>query len=319
MEKLFLSYIKLFKFNVLGGGKMCGIAGIINKDGMDIASTLINMLSLIQHRGPDASGIAVYGMGEEILLRVTEGRKGLHDTLIQIVEKYASITGEKTTESRNNIFYSEIILNMKKDYIEKLHQEINEVDGLYVNSCGEGMKVYKDSGLIDNLLTYQTIDRNTATHGIGHVRMATESGEDVNAAHPFVSPFYSDLSIVHNGQFTNYFNLRRKLENKGAKFKTLNDTEAASHLIAYAMSENGGDLEGALHYASDQFDGIYCIIASTSDQIGIAKDKLGIKPMLIFEKDGTILLGSEQIEFTPIFPDVYAEEIEPGEVRVWNL
>lgn len=298
---------------------MCGIAGIIDKNGMDISSTLIDMLSLIQHRGPDASGIAVYGMNEGISLRVTEGKRGLHDDLLNIVKQYASVTKEKTSESRNDIFYSEFTLDMKKDDIEKLHEKINDVDGLYVDSCGEGMKVYKDSGLIDNLLTYQTIDRSTATHGIGHVRMATESAEDVNAAHPFVSPFYSDLSIVHNGQFTNYFNLRRKLENKGAKFKTLNDTEAASHLIAYAMMKNGGDLERALHYAVDQLDGIYCIIASTSDQIGIAKDKLGIKPLLLFEKDDLTLLGSEQIEFTSIFPDVYAEELDPGEVRVWNL
>ena len=36
-----------------------------------------------------------------------------------------------------------------------------------------------------------------------------------------------------NGQFTNYFNMRRSLENKGVRFKTNNDTEMAAHFIAY--------------------------------------------------------------------------------------
>ena len=49
---------------------MCGIAGIINKEGMDVSTKLVDMLKLIQHRGPDATGIAVYGAGESITMRV---------------------------------------------------------------------------------------------------------------------------------------------------------------------------------------------------------------------------------------------------------
>ena len=149
--------------------------------------------------------------------------------------------------------------------------------------------------------------------------MATESAEDINAAHPFVSPFYPELAIVHNGQFTNYFNMRRFLESKGITFKTLNDSEAASHLIAYAMRENGGDLEAALQYAGDYMDGIYCIIAATPTQMGFVKDKLGIKPLLVAETDDYVLLGSEQIEFTAIDETIFADEMEPGEVRVWSI
>jgi glutamine phosphoribosylpyrophosphate amidotransferase len=182
------------------------------------------------------------------------------------------------------------------------------------------MKIYKDGGTVKRLQEVHTIKSGQiSTHGIGHVRMATESAEDINAAHPFVSPFYPEMAIVHNGQFTNYFNLRRSLEARGAVFKTQNDSEAASHLIAWAMQENGGNLEAALAYALEEMDGVFCIMAATPTQMGIVKDRLGIKPLLLFEKDGITLLGSEQIEFTTLFPDVYAEELEPGEVRVWNL
>ena len=82
---------------------------------------------------------------------------------------------------------------------------------------------------------------------------------------------------------------------------------------------NGGDLEAALRYALEELDGIFCIIAATSTQIGFVKDRMGIKPLLLFENGGTTLFGSEQIEFTTLFPDAFAEEMEPGEVRVWNI
>lgn len=298
---------------------MCGIAGIINKNGMDVSGTLIDMLELIQHRGMDASGIAVYGFQNDITLRVAISKKGCHDKLLDIISEYAEIVTEAPSDATKAVVYSEFFLKMNEANIPALHSAINAVDGLYVHSIGSGMEVYKENGPIKNLITKHKIKRATSTHGIGHVRMATESAEDVNAAHPFVSPFYSDLSIVHNGQFTNYNNIRRALTAKGAQFKTLNDSEAASHLIAYAMRKNGGDLEGALHYAQDQLDGIYCILASTGNQIGYVRDNFGFKPLLMFQYDGITMFGSEQIEFTKICPDVYADEVEPGEVKVWNI
>ena len=45
--------------------------------------------------------------------------------------------------------------------------------------------------------------------------MATESGVDIKSAHPFWGYPFSDVSVVHNGQLTNYWNNRRVLENKG--------------------------------------------------------------------------------------------------------
>jgi glutamine phosphoribosylpyrophosphate amidotransferase len=299
---------------------MCGIAGLINRQGMDVSSKLIEMLSLIQHRGPDASGISVYGSEtDEVSLRVSVKRKDMEEVLLNIVGQYGTVLSPPVSQWIKNAIFSELQLAIDDADIPLLHAAINSIEGLYVHSLGKGMRVYKDGGTIADLNNNHKIINSIATHGLGHVRMATESAEDINAAHPFVSPFYPDLSIVHNGQFTNYFNLRRYLESKRAIFKTLNDSEAASHLIAYAMRENGGDLEDALGMAGEELDGVFCIIAATSRQIGFVRDKLGIKPLLLFEKDGLTMLGSEQIEFTALFPDVYAEEIEPGEVRVWNI
>ncbi|MDK2866843.1 MAG: methylamine---glutamate N-methyltransferase subunit [Clostridiales bacterium] len=298
---------------------MCGIAGIISKNETDISKDLLKMLTYIQHRGPDASGIAVFPKTERICLRVSLKEMALYEKLIEIIKCYGEIVSEKVVEAKSTIPIVEFELAMADKEVEALHTAINANSGITVHSVGNGIKVYKEGGYLDELLSKHTIDHTPCRHGIGHVRMATESAEDINAAHPFVSPFYPGLAMVHNGQFTNYFKLRRFLESKGATFKTMNDSEAASHLIAYAMRENGGDLEAALKYASENMDGIYCIIASTENQIGFVKDQLGIKPLLVVEADDYILLGSEQIEFNIMDEEVFAVEMEPGEVRVWDI
>ncbi len=300
---------------------MCGIAGIINKQGMEISTKLLEMLSLIQHRGMDATGIAVYYQKDDSLidLRVAETKKDMHSTLLKVLGQYSSVLEEKSYVKNLLVSFTEARLKMAEEDLPQLHAAINRIDGLYVHSLGRGIKVYKDGGTTKDLLAVHQIGQSIATHGMGHVRLATESAEDINAAHPFVSPFYPQLSIVHNGQFTNYFNVRRYLESKGAIFKTMNDSEAASHLIAYAMANNGGDLESALSFALNELDGIFCIMASTDNQFGFVKDKLGIKPLLVFETEDIIMFGSEQIEFTALHPDVFAEEMEPGEMRVWSI
>jgi glutamine phosphoribosylpyrophosphate amidotransferase len=209
---------------------------------------------------------------------------------------------------------------MDPDQLSRLHWDIDSHPNLCVHSLGKQLKVYKDQGSAEDLVKVHDIKVGKCTHGIGHVRLATESVENINFAHPFGSYIYPELSLVHNGQFTNYFNTRRKLEKLGIRFKTANDTEMAAHFIAYEMKEKGKDLEAALHLALDAFDGIFTILVATGDQIGAFRDRLAFKPVVIYEqKDSMVLFGSEQISLTPIISDVYASEMEPGGVKVWSV
>ena len=51
---------------------MCGIAGIIHRDGTgDIGSEMTRMLQSMKHRGPDSSGFALYGPpGDLLVMRI---------------------------------------------------------------------------------------------------------------------------------------------------------------------------------------------------------------------------------------------------------
>ena len=299
---------------------MCGIAGLIVKQSDTLQSDLVNMLKELVHRGRDATGLALYEQREDIQARVSMTDPAFETNLSAIVEKYGRIANSKVYRGGGIFHFFEGSIAMDPGQISNLHWDIDSDENLCVHSLGRQIKVYKDQGSAEDLLKSHEIKAGRCTHGIGHVRLATESVENINFAHPYVSYLYPELSLVHNGQFTNYFKMRRKLESLGIRFKTANDTEMAAHFIAYQMKEKGQDLEGALHTALDTFDGLFTILVATGDQIGALRDRLAFKPVVFYEgEDGTVLFGSEQISLTPIISDVYATEMEPGGVRIWSV
>ena len=299
---------------------MCGIAGLIAKDSPTLGNDLINMLKELIHRGKDATGVAIYENRDTLDLRVSMTSPEYQTDLENIIKGYGSVSNNRIYRGQGIFTFYEASLDMDAARLTDLNWSIDSHPGLCVHSLGRQLKVYKDEGSAEDLRNRHKIPPIRGSHGIGHVRLATESVENINFAHPFVSYLYPELAIVHNGQFTNYFNMRRKMESWGVRFKTNNDSEMAAHFIAFQMKEKGVDLEEALHLGLETFDGVFTLLVSTSDQIGALRDRLGIKPMLFFEIEGaTVLFGSEQICLTPIVSDVYATEMDPGGVKVWSV
>ena len=299
---------------------MCGIAGLIAKDSPTLGNDLINMLKELIHRGKDATGVAIYENRGTIDLRVSMTAPDYQQDLEEIIKDYGPVSNARIYQGQGIFTFYEASVDMDPGRISNLNWAIDTHPNICVHSLGTRIKVYKDEGSAEELQNRHKIPPVNGTHGIGHVRLATESVENINFAHPFISYIYPELAIVHNGQFTNYFNLRRKMESWGVRFKTNNDSEMAAHFLAFQMKEKGLDLEAALHEGLETFDGVFTLLVSTSNQIGALRDRLGIKPMLHFEKDGkTVLFGSEQICLTPIVSDVYATEMDPGGVQIWSV
>ncbi len=299
---------------------MCGIAGLIAKDSPTLGNDLINMLKELIHRGKDATGVAIYENRDTIDVRVSMTAPEYQSDLEDIIKKYGSLSNTRIYQGQGIFTFYEGSIDVDAGRVSDLNWAIDSHPEICVHSLGQKIKVYKDEGSAEELQSCHKIPSVEGTHGIGHVRLATESVENINFAHPFISYIYPELAIVHNGQFTNYFNMRRRMESWGVRFKTNNDSEMAAHFLAFQMKEKGLDLEAALHQGLETFDGVFTLLVSTPNQIGALRDRLGIKPMLHFEKDGaTVLFGSEQICLTPIVSDVYATEMDPGGVQVWSV
>ncbi|MCB2185594.1 MAG: glutamine amidotransferase [Deltaproteobacteria bacterium] len=299
---------------------MCGIAGIIAPGSQTLAVDLVEMLKHLEHRGRDATGVAFYELRDSLAIRVSLRNLASEDHLEKIISGYAKIVDPVTYTGEGIFTFYEAKLDMDPARLAELNWAVDSDPNLCIHSLGPRLTIYKDEGSAEDLARRHHIKAGPCTHGIGHVRMATESVENIDFAHPFTSYLLPDLALVHNGQFTNYFNMRRLMETRGIRFKTNNDSEMAAHYLAWEMTHNGLSMEEAMTKALDDMDGIFTIIATTTDQMGAFRDRLGIKPVLFYEADdGTVLLGSEQIALTPIFDDIYATEMEPGGVKVWSV
>lgn len=299
---------------------MCGITGIISPGSPTLGNDLINMLKQLIHRGKDATGLALYESRDTIDVRVALNEENHRAALETILKKYGPVSNARFYRGKGIFSFFEASVGMDAGRLKDLNWDIDSHPDLCVHSIGKSLKVYKDEGSAADLQHCHSIPPITGTHGIGHVRLATESVENINFAHPFISYILPELAIVHNGQFTNYFNMRRRMQSWGIRFKTNNDSEMAAHFLAYHMTEKNMGLEEALTRGLEDFDGVFTILASTPTQIGALRDRLGIKPMLYYEREGAqILLGSEQICLTPIVSDVYATEMDPGGVKVWSV
>ncbi len=92
--------------------------------------------------------------------------------------------------------------------------------------------------------------------------MATESDVDISGAHPYWAYPFSDVAVVHNGQLTNYFQWKRRLERSGHRFQSECDSEIIAVYLAEKMSE-GATLEDAMRESLEELDGVFTYICVT--------------------------------------------------------
>lgn len=299
---------------------MCGIAGIMYKTpgGGETGRDLISMLDGCQHRGPDSTGFALYSDSHdgELLLRfmieTDDGGKASIDAIQKILDQYGCEILEEETEGRNY----RVRVNFAGD-LQRFAYDLEH--GATVVSIGSSLEIVKDVGGAHDVDDAYHVARYRGTHGLGHVRLATESDVKPEAAHPFWATGFSDVAIVHNGQITNYWKMRRRLERKGYEFRTDNDSELIAVYLAEKMSR-GVPLKDALRDSIDDLDGTFSFLVSTKDEIGYAKDHLAVKPMVLYETDEMIAVASEEVSLNRLFPGKALNTMEPapGTYNTWS-
>jgi len=311
---------------------MCGIAGIIHKQagkGVNIGEQMTSMLQALKHRGPDSTGYAMYGEdnGNQIMrFKVAEaadlegsydihaeieGRLGLIDS--RLAELGVKVVKKESPTEYAHRYEIEFSGDMKKmaDFVE-------DIEGVEILSIGNSLELIKDLGDAAVVSGQYGLDGFNGTHGIGHTRMATESDVDIRSAHPYWAYPFSDVAVVHNGQLTNNWTNRRALERKGHRFSSNCDSELIAVYIADRMNQ-GDDLETAMKNSVEYLDGVFTYLVATQDELGMAKDVMAAKPMVVYEGDDMIALASEEVAIRKLF-DHHIETFDPyhGEVRVWQ-
>jgi glutamate synthase domain-containing protein 1 len=300
---------------------MCGIAGILYKGehpDMKIGRALIDMLDGCQHRGPDSTGFALYHepRADHLRLRFLVGAGGGSADMISDIK-------EKLSEFQAEIVEEELIGSTLR-LIVKFSGDLQRFayameQAAKVVSIGASLDIIKDVGTAHDVDDTYRVDDFKGSHGIGHVRLATESEVAPEASHPFWATGFADVAIVHNGQITNYWKMRRRLEKRGFEFHTDNDSELIAVYLADKLSQDVS-LKDTLKTSIDDLDGTFSFLVSTKNEIGYAKDRLAAKPMIKFENDDLIAIASEEVSLNRLFPGqaLNTSEPPPGTYDTWQ-
>ncbi len=187
-----------------------------------------------------------------------------------------------------------------------------------MQSIGRSLEIVKDLGDAETVNARHGIDTFIGSHGLGHVRLTTESIVDVAYGHPFWAEPFPDISIVHNGQITNYFRFRRLLTQEGYRFHTSNDSELIAVYLADRML-HGETLWDALKTSVDELDGCFAYLFATEDEMGSAKDPLAIKSLVAAKVGGVMAIATEEQALRQVFASELDVDLpEPRSIYVWD-
>ena len=310
---------------------MCGIAGIIHRGTTGrIGQEMTSMLQSMKHRGPDSTGFAVYGspQPDELAVRFKVAEQEdlstgfeIHDQIQQRreeVDRRIQSLGGEITLAKQATEYAHLVRVKYHDDLRRFADYVEDIDGTEILSVGSALELIKDLGDAQRVAQQYELGSFMGTHAIGHVRMATESDVDICSAHPFWAYPFSDIAVVHNGQLTNYWIKRRELERQGLRFNSDCDSELIAVYLAEQL-QRGESLEAAMQQSVQELDGVFTYVVATADSLGMAKDVMAAKPMVLYETDSCIAMASEEVAIRCIFPhEIDTMDPYAGEVRVWQ-
>src|ERR687896_172135 len=202
--------------------------------------------------------------------------------------------------------------------LKALADRVEDVRGAEVLSLGHSLQIVKDLGDAESVSERYKLGGLGGSHAIGHVRMATESDVDISGAHPYWAYPFKDIAVVHNGQLTNYHQWKRRLERSGHRFQSECDSEIIAVYLAERMA-NGDSLEEAMRRSLSELDGVFTYLCVTEDALGVAKDELGAKPLVLYESDDIVALASEEIAIRKVVNrEIETYDPYEGAVMVWT-
>ncbi|HSX04213.1 MAG TPA: amidophosphoribosyltransferase [Rhabdochlamydiaceae bacterium] len=140
----------------------------------------------------------------------------------------------------------------------------------------------KNRGLVHQVFSFQPLPEGS--WGIGHLRYATAGKNSIQEVQPLViSKNKLTLSIVHNGNITNYISLKRELMAEGADFETTSDTEVILKILFSHLQEEMSfdSLSRAVEEVHSRVVGAYSILGII-EGFGLFafRDSFGFRPFL---------------------------------------
>jgi methylamine---glutamate N-methyltransferase subunit A len=302
---------------------MCGIVGYLRKSGCadvrPVGALVMEMLRALAPRGPDSTGVALYGLPQADELRVRlKLADGAPDAALEpaVLERVGALTPVRDAARDGECMR----LAVQAAAPGRLEAAIlGAAPEAEVFSIGARLELMKQVGPPEELERQFHVAEMAGTHAIGHTRLSTESRVDISHSQPFWTHGVADLAVVHNGHITNYHKLRREYERRGYRFYTENDSEIIGPYLQEQMKA-GATLPEAMQRSTRDLDGTFCYLVASAEGIGLAKDFFCSKPLVMVETEAYVALATEEGAIRAALPDAPAP-VEPDAcaVRFWSI
>jgi amidophosphoribosyltransferase len=183
--------------------------------------------------------------------------------------------------------------------------------------CGDNdLTLFKDKGLVMEVLKNKVIKNVTGRSGIGHVRYSTQGSSDSIHAQPYMVKYLEEnVAIAHNGNVNSAIDMRKKLEEEGEVFLTSSDTEMILKKVISALCKKPAcwNYQEVGKILKENFtDGAWAILFGLPGRVMGFRDPHGYRPLFFCEAEEGYFLSSEDCSFQLLEPKKIIE-IQPGE------
>jgi len=181
----------------------------------------------------------------------------------------------------------------------------------------------KGNGLIQDIFDERNINRLRGYVGIGHTRYPTVGEGSVEDAQPFWINFPFGIAGAHNGNVTNFLELKKELFTKSYKIINSNcDVEVILNIFAEHLEKNIHKefspemIFNAVKHVYKRVKGSYSVVLYIADKGMVAfRDPFGLRPLVFGTKNEALLpayaFASESVALHAMGFHEY-RDMEPG-------
>lgn len=191
-----------------------------------------------------------------------------------------------------------------------------ESAGIVVNDDGV-FSVKKSLGTVSESFSQEALNNlGCGNIAVGHVRYATTGSDSADNIQPIVVNHRKGrMALAHNGNLTNSYELRERLEEKGAIFHSTTDSEVIAYTIVQERLKFGS-IEAAISSAMDIIKGAYSLVISSPSKLIAVRDPNGFRPLCYGEAaDGSICFASESCALDAVNATL-VRDLLPGEIAI---
>jgi amidophosphoribosyltransferase len=193
---------------------------------------------------------------------------------------------------------------------------------------GDKMRVKKGLGLVRDIFSESDLAPLVGSVGIAHVRYPTVGCGDVEDAQPFYTNSPFGIALAHNGNVTNFRDLKAELATRDLRqVNSACDAEAILNVFASGLppgdwrQDPGEQIVTAVGEVFRRVKGSYSVVAVVAN-VGLVafRDPFGIKPLVLGERIAAsgrteYCIASESVVLDMLeFP--VRRNVKPGEA-VW--